>query len=415
MWELMFDQLTAVRRQLKVFCRELEPDRLNGLEAAAAIESLVRIEKLAAGARLRLARRVDATVTDENGATDKADWLAKTTGQSPNDAKKDLETSEQLDRLDATDEALRDGELSPDQAHEVSAAATEDPSAELSLLDAAKTQSVPELKRKARKVKAAANDDAAKARKAHENRDLYGNTDDTTGEAWAHVKGPRAAMAQFWSYLEPWIQAEFDKARREGRHERRGAYAFDALLAALAFAASMRGGKPTLRQKPNVGPPVKIVARVDITAVRRGHTVAGEVCEIDGLGPVSVEDLLQLLPQAAIDLIVTDGVDVWNVTHLKRRANAWQQTVLDWFGGQCTRQGCGATRNLQVDHTIDWAKVHITQLRDLEWLCTPDHKRKTLEGWALVPGTGRRPMVPPDHPDHPRNRAGADPPQSDAA
>jgi hypothetical protein len=37
---------------------------------------------------------------------------------------------------------------------------------------------------------------------------------------------------------------------------------------------------------------------------------------------------------------------------------------------------------------------------------------KTHHGWALVPGTGKRDMVPPDHPSHPHHhtRSGNDPP-----
>ena len=246
--------------------------------------------------------------------------------------------------------------------------------------------------------------------------DLYGNTDDDTKEAWAHLKGPASSMAAFWAHLEPWVQAEFDQARRAGRHERRGAYAFDALMAAMAFATAARRGGQAARGAP-AGPPVTILARVDATAMARGHTRAGETCEIDGLGPVPVAALRDLLPQAAIDLIVTNGIDAWNVTHLGRRATARQQVVLDWLGIECTRRGCGATRHLQVDHRVDWATVKVTELANLDWLCVPCHRRKTHHSWALIDGTGTRPMVPPDHPDHPRTKpaSGTDPPKSAAA
>ncbi len=224
-------------------------------------------------------------------------------------------------------------------------------------------------------------------------------------------------MAEFWAHLEPWIQAEFDRARRQDRHERRGAYAFDALLAALAFATAARNGKDLkLPDRAPPGPPVTVLARIDATALLRGHSLPGETCEIDGLGPVPVDAIRDLLPQAAIDLIVTNGIDVFNTTHFGRRANARQQVVLDWFGGECTRQGCGATRHLQVDHRIDWSKIHITELRNLDWLCVPDHRRKTHDGWALIEGTGKRRMVPPGHPDHPHTTTtGADPPDTAAA
>ena len=36
-----------------------------------------------------------------------------------------------------------------------------------------------------------------------------------------HLSGPAAAVAALNQFLEPFVQAEFDRARREGRHERR--------------------------------------------------------------------------------------------------------------------------------------------------------------------------------------------------
>jgi hypothetical protein len=405
---------------LDAFIRDLDPDRLSAAVAADGIDQVGRLERRLAGVRILLAKRIDESVVGDDGEGSRARWLAKHTGQSPHDADKDLETSEALDGLDATDEALRNGELSPTQAHEVSSAATEDPTAESDLLGTAKNASVPELRRKAKKIRAAATDDEQKARRAHENRDLSSGTDEDLGEGWIHAKGPTVSVAELLALLEPWVQAEFDRARREGRHQRRGAYAFDALLTALRFAAAGRQG-PGNGQGPEpaapVGPPAAILARVDIAAFLRGRTVAGETCEIDGFGPVPVEALRALLPQAAIDLIVTDGVDVFNVTHFGRRATARQQVVLDWIGGQCTRLGCPATRHLQVDHRIDWAHVKITELRSLDWLCPQDHRRKTHQGWALVAGTGKRRMVPPGHPAHPRSTADppGDPPRTAAA
>ncbi len=416
----MFARFASLRRDLRKLCRAVDPDRLTGAEAARIIEEAAGIEKLAAGVRLRVAKRIDESVAGAEGEDGPGKWLANKTGLSPKDAARDIETSEKLDDLDATDAALANGDLSPTQAHEVSSAAAADPSAEQGLLETAKDASVPELKRKAKKVRAAASNNEDKAKNAHENRDLYSGIDEETGDGWFHGKGPAAKVAQMLAFLEPWIHAEFAIARRAGRYERRGAYAFDALLAALDFAAACRTGSrgrgpdaaggsagagPMGGPGP-VGPPANILVRADLSAILRGRTVPGETCEIDGLGPIPVDALRELLPQAAIDLILTDGVDVFNVTHFGRRANARQQVVLDWFGGECSRLGCTATRHLQVDHRIDWSTVKITELRNLDWLCGDDHRRKTHEDWALVHGRGKRQMVPPDDPAHPRTRAG---------
>jgi hypothetical protein len=258
-----------------------------------------------------------------------------------------------------------------------------------------------ELKRKAKATRAAATDDGEKNKRARRNRGVSHGTDEETGAGWMHIKGPAAVIAQLIAFLEPFVQARFKQARAEGHYESRGAYMFDGLVALFAAAAAGQGsGK---------APPVRIIARVDAAALKRGHTVAGETCEIEGIGPVPVEALLELLPQAAIDVIVTDGQDVFNVTSFARKANIRQQIVLHWLGVECAREGCPATRHLELDHRIDWAKTHITQLRALEWLCRPDHRRKTHDGWALVHGRGKRRMVPPDDPDHPANA----PPEQD--
>ena len=148
-------------------------------------------------------------------------------------------------------------------------------------------------------------------------------------------------------------------------------------------------------RRPTVRPDTRLILRVDATALQRGHTVAGETCDIAGLGPISVADLKALLPDAAIDVVITNGVDVFNVTHFGRRANARQQVVLDLLNIGCTREGCNATQHLQVDHRIDWHKIKITELANLDWLCPHDHDLKTHHGWQLEPGTGKRPMRPP--------------------
>jgi len=400
----MFAPLATIDRDLAQVCQGLDAAATDPAQAADLIEALARIERRAAGARLLLCGRLDTTVTGDEGGPVR--WLARRTGQSATGAARDLATSAALDDLAATRAAVAGGDLSPAQAHEVTTAATADPGAESALLATARAGSLAELRHHARRVRAAATDTEERARQAHARRDLSTSVDEEAGEGRLTATGPAAAVAELTALLEPWRQARFDQARRQGRRERRGAIGFDALLDALRHAdAARRGhhGPAADDLAVPTGPPAKVLARVDVTALRRGRTVPGEICEIDGLGPVAVEDLRQLLPDAAIDLILTNGRDVFNVTHLGRRATAHQYVVLDWIGGQCTRTGCAATRHLQVDHRIDWAHTHLTELRALDWLCPADHRRKTHHGWALVEGTGRRAMVPPDHPDHPAN------------
>ncbi|MGH2477988.1 MAG: HNH endonuclease signature motif containing protein, partial [Candidatus Limnocylindrales bacterium] len=71
----------------------------------------------------------------------------------------------------------------------------------------------------------------------------------------------------------------------------------------------------------------------------------------------------------------------------------------------CTNSRCSHTLQIQYDHRKPWPEVHETTVDNLDRLCGPCHKRKTHEGWALVVGKGRRPLVPPDDPRHAGNRA----------
>jgi hypothetical protein len=72
--------------------------------------------------------------------------------------------------------------------------------------------------------------------------------------------------------------------------------------------------------------------------------------------------------------------------------------------------GCGRNLGLETDHNTGWTITHSTEVDDLDPLCHYDHDLKTRFGWALEPGTGTRRLLPPDHPDHPSNRSGSDPP-----
>jgi hypothetical protein len=91
-----------------------------------------------------------------------------------------------------------------------------------------------------------------------------------------------------------------------------------------------------------------------------------------------------------------------------------QKVALLWQQPVCSRQGCGRQARLQYDHRDEYRTVRCTDLWNLDPLCPADHHLKTNQGWALVNGTGTRPMVPPDHPDHPRN-ANAPPPEQERA
>ena len=140
--------------------------------------------------------------------------------------------------------------------------------------------------------------------------------------------------------------------------------------------------------------------RVDAQALRRGQVAGEELCEIAGVGPVPVSVARDLLGEAIIKLVITNGVDVANVTHLGRGPTTAQKIrpAVD----QPAVLGPGLhRRRIEYDHQKPWADTKHTRLDELDPLCGFHHDLKTRLHWALVPGTGKRAFVAPDDPRHP--------------
>jgi len=136
--ERMFEDLVRLRGQLTELVTAVDPDALSGRTARELWAEFDRVERLAAGAKTVLARRVAATHRpDRAGTKTAADDLARRGGTSTNTARDALEISSRLAELPRLDEALRRGELSSAQASAISSAAALDPIAELRLVERA--------------------------------------------------------------------------------------------------------------------------------------------------------------------------------------------------------------------------------------------------------------------------------------
>jgi hypothetical protein len=123
-----------------------------------------------------------------------------------------------------------------------------------------------------------------------------------------------------------------------------------------------------------------------------------------GYGPVAVSAIAEMLEAGGfLALVLTRGHQVLGVAHAGRRPRARQQSALEWLFPTCTVEGCGAAVR-QWDHRHDWSETHLTLLDWLDGFCCFHHAKKSHEGWGLVAGTGKRTMVGPDDPRHPKNR-----------
>jgi hypothetical protein len=216
--------------------------------------------------------------------------------------------------------------------------------------------------------------------------------------------GTKRDMAVVDQALKHLVDERFAEARRQGAREPLEAYTFDALVRmALHY---LDGPVTTPKQRD----PIRHLAilRVDLPALVGGVVETGETREIAGLGPVSVAAARAMLGESVLKLVLTSGVDVRNVTHLGRGPNTAQKIALLWEQPVCTREGRGRRARLEYDHIdgYEYRRTRHTRVDELTPLCDRDHDLKTYDGWALVEGTGVRPMVPPDdprHPEHPKH------------
>jgi hypothetical protein len=212
---------------------------------------------------------------------------------------------------------------------------------------------------------------------------------------------PLDAGGEFARTFEPLVDALFKAAYRQGRREPREAYAFDALIELARRASGDSSGET---KKPASAPQLLGIVRADHAALVRGQVEGDEVCEIAGLGPIPVERARELLGESVLKLVLTKGVDVLNVTHLGRGPTVAQKIAMWWRTPQCTEIDCTRVQRIAFDHREEWRKTHHTRRGVGDGLCGHHHDLKTYFEWALVEGTGQRPMVPPDDPRHPKNK-----------
>jgi hypothetical protein len=130
-------------------------------------------------------------------------------------------------------------------------------------------------------------------------------------------------------------------------------------------------------------PPATIIVRVDLAALRRGTVMSGELCELDGHGPVPVDVVRSLVDDAYLACVFTESGDIRAVSHLGRTINAHLRTALAFRDVGCVVPGCGVGYSLEIDHVHPLEHGGATELDNLALLCSHHHRMKTYEGWTL--------------------------------
>lgn len=393
---------TDLRRALvamQVVMAELDPAAIPLPDVTAVFTLFADVRRLAGNGQTLMAGRVkEAREWARSGHATVEDWIANTTGSSVGAAKDQVRTSERLDRLPDTTEQMRTGGVSPEQADIVADAAAVNPASEGDLLERARRDSNKALRDEAARRKAQARGESANEKaqrhRAERSARFYNDRD---GRRCLYAQGTAADLAALEAAIDRAVDRRYRDTGSTGRREGRDRYAFDALTA-LADSGT---GDPK-----RVQPKHLTLIRVDLAALVRGTVDEGEVCEIAGVGPISVDEARQLLGDSILHLVSENGVDVQNVTHLGRGPNAVQQVALLWRTRQCTVMGCNRTHT-ENDHRVEFADTRHTRVDEIDPMCDHHHDLKTYRDWVLVPGTGRREMIGPHDPRHPRHQAGS--------
>jgi hypothetical protein len=403
----MCEKLAELDKAMGAFTADFEPALVSGAQAEGVLERAARIEHMAATLKaLAGARMAETELWRMGGDKTPAHMLGRKSGESVSEAQRQLDNAKRLAKHPKTNAAARAGALSPEQQAAITDAADADPGCEDDLLGLAKRASLGELRDEAARRKATVEDQDQKHRRIHDERHVRSWTG--PDGAWRlAAQGPPEAGARFMARLQPIIDAIFKAARAQGRREAVEAYAFDALMR-LAD-----GDEDVPRARAGT---TKVLVRVDLETLVRGHQMSGELCEIAGFGPVPVSVVQELLAQGDTFLaaVLTTGQKVTGVAHLGRRPNAVQVSGLQWLYPTCAVEGCSAASR-QWDHREDWSRTHRTPFDGLDGYCCHHHDLKTYEGWGLVEGVGKRAFVAPDDPTHPKNRAKERPPPKAAA
>lgn len=390
-------------------CGRLEPGNVPLHAVPQVFDALASAERLVAGAVLRMAGRYEeAGEWKHNGAKSAEDDIARKTGTPTGAARKKLSTSRRLKNQQRTDEAIRNGDLSAEQANEVSSGADASPEDEDDLLDTARRHRLPELRKRAADARAKADRDREARRRRQQAMRSVRRWTDEDGMGNLCLRLPPEDMATVDAALKPRIDRAFADARQAGRFEPVERYAADVVRDLLTGADGADDGP--VRRNQAVRPDKKVIALIDLAALNRGSIEGDETCEIAGVGPVSVSAVRALLADAFLAVVIKDGIDIRHVTHLGRRVTATQRTALEVrSGGAC--EVCGSRYLLDIDHNEGWTLTHETRLDDLSWFCWHCHGTKTrhdlrVEGpvgarWFVDRKTGQRWHPPPDDPREP--------------
>jgi hypothetical protein len=372
-------RLSELLVEVRDAAARFEADRWSGEDCARLTEELARTAKACTAASVRAGARAV-----ECGRGD-VEWVARTNGATPAQAREALATTSALSNCPATRDAVASGGVSMVQAREIVRAEAAVPGSEARLLEVAKTRGMAGLRDEARRVVLGSIDRDELHRRQVAAR-MVRHWVDGEGMVAGQFRLPPEVGVAFVNRLDVETDRLHRGARKAGSTEAREAHAADALLVLTKGGGKGRAGR------------ADVVYVCDLNAAARGHTHGGELCHVIGGGPVPVSVVRAAAVDAFVKVVVRDGTKVDTIVHYGRHIPALLRTVLELGdperldGAVCVEDGCDRRHDLEWDHDDPVANQGVTSYENLVARCKPDHWAKTQrDRRAGKLGAGRAP------------------------
>jgi hypothetical protein len=406
-------ELDEIHGRLQRLVRVARPRSASGDAALAVAERFSQIQRVASsGVALYAPVVVETGSFAKEGHTSAPDWLGSVSGSSASAAKSVLSAAGRAAASPELTEALHEGELSNDQLKLVTKTAAEVKGVTGDLLGLIReSASLKEVTDTAEQMRAAARSrETEKVRRdrVHATRHFRWHKDEDGGIRFA---GSCDEVA--WSHVAPVLEAQTTarwKAAGSSR-EPLEAYRLDAFIDMMA-SGPIGDAVPDDPDDPGDPDDVdeagehrsrsgrpRTVVIINAESLRRGTTQGDELCEIDGIGTVSVAAATELIGEGGLQYLIKEGFDIKTMTRSTRYVNKYIDTALLVRDRVCARPGCGKRLGLERDHwQLDYGKDGPTELANLVRLCPECHKMKTDGGWRLTGGPGHWGWVGPEDP-----------------
>lgn len=315
-------------------------------------------------------------------------WLGALSGSSTGVAKGRLASAERAAVTPALTEALHAGDLSTDQLNLVAKTTAEVKDAAPTLLHLAQSgASHQEMSDAASRLRAAERQrETERTRRArvHTRRHFRWHQSPEGG-----VRGEFLCDEVEWARVFPGLDAAAKERWKAAGSKDGASLEAHRLDAFIELMSGMSGGASR----------VETLIVIDAEALRRGTTQGDELCEIEGIGPISVAAATELLTEGGLRYLIKEGFDIKTVTKSTRDIAKCIDAALIVRDRACCAGHCGKRKGLERDHVrVDYKNGGLAELDNLVRLCPEHHALKTYSGWTIGGEPGNWKWVAPARP-----------------